>query len=50
MKLDMTPTTAVVRVTMENDAPGGDYTDYHTLIKIDGTWKIVAKLFHEYQK
>jgi hypothetical protein len=46
--LDMTPTTAVVRVTMENDAAGGDYTDYHSLIKIDGEWTIVAKVFHLY--
>ncbi len=46
--LDMTPTTAVVRVTMERDAAGADYTDYHSLIKIDGQWKIVAKLFHLY--
>lgn len=48
--LDITPTTAVVRVTMENDAAGCDYTDYHSLIKIDGTWKVIAKLFHLYDK
>ena len=48
--LDMTPTTAVVKVTMENDAAGADYTDYHSLIKIDGQWKVVAKLFHLYDK
>jgi hypothetical protein len=44
--LDMTPTTAVVKVTMEKDAAGADYTDYHSVIKIDGQWKVVAKLFH----
>lgn len=48
--LHMTPTTAVVRVTMENDAAGCDYTDYHSLIKIDGQWKVIAKLFHLYDK
>jgi hypothetical protein len=47
--LDITPTTAVVKVTMEKDAAGGDYTDYHSLIKIDGQWKVVAKLFHLYE-
>jgi hypothetical protein len=48
--LDMTPTTAVVKVTMEKDAAGADYTDYHSLIKIDGQWKVVAKLFHLYDQ
>jgi len=46
----MTPTTAVVRVTMENDAAGADYTDYHSLITSDGNWTVVAKLFHLYDK
>lgn len=48
--LDMTPTTAVVKVTMEKDAAGADYTDYHSPIKIDGQWKVVAKLFHLYDQ
>ena len=47
--LAITPTTAVVRVDMENDAIGADYTDFHTLIKIDGTWKIIAKVYHMYE-
>lgn len=46
--LHKTPTTAVVRVEMEEDAAGGSFTDYHSLIKIDGNWKVVAKLFHLY--
>lgn len=46
--LAITPTTAVVRVDMEGDAAGVDYTDFHTLIKIDGSWTIVAKVFHAY--
>jgi hypothetical protein len=47
--LAITTTTAVVRVDMENDAIGADYTDFHTLIKIDGTWKIIAKVYHMYE-
>ncbi|PSN74917.1 hypothetical protein BS50DRAFT_643411 [Corynespora cassiicola Philippines] len=44
----MTPTTAVVRVEMEQDASGADYTDFHTLIKIENHWQIIAKVFHKY--
>ena len=32
--LAITPTTAVVRVDMEKDAIGANYTDFHTLIKL----------------
>lgn len=46
--LAITPTTAVVRVDMENDAIGADYNDYLTLIKIDGAWKVVAKVYHQF--
>lgn len=48
--LAITPTTAVVRVDMEKDAIGADYTDFHTLIKLDGTWHIIAKVYHMYEK
>jgi hypothetical protein len=48
--LAITPTTAVVRVDMENDVIGADYTDFHTLIKLDGTWQIIAKVYHTYGK
>jgi len=48
--LHKTPTTAIVRVEMEHDAADEDFTDYHSLIKIDGQWKVVAKLFHLYSK
>ena len=44
--LAITPTTAVVRVNMEGDAIGADYTDFHTLIKLGDTWPIVAKVYH----
>lgn len=48
--LHKTPTTAVVRIEMEHDAADEDFTDYHSLIKINGEWKVVAKLFHLYDK
>jgi hypothetical protein len=47
--LSITPTTAVVRVDMETDAIGADYTDFHTLLKQDGTWKVIAKVYHQYE-
>ncbi|MCT2561878.1 nuclear transport factor 2 family protein [Chryseobacterium herbae] len=48
--LHKTPTTAVVRIEMEHDAADEDFTDYHSLLKINGEWKVVAKLFHLYHK
>ncbi|CAG8866028.1 nuclear transport factor 2 family protein [Pseudomonas fluorescens] len=47
--LAITPTTAVVRVDMEKDAIGADYNDYLTMIKIDGTWKVIAKVYHQFE-
>ena len=47
--LAITPTPAVVRVDMENDAIGADYNDYLTLIKIDGAWKVIAKVYHQFE-
>ena len=47
--LAITPTTAVVRVDMEKDAIGSNYTDFHTLIKLNGTWQIIAKVYHMYE-
>ncbi|MES2790905.1 MAG: nuclear transport factor 2 family protein [Planctomycetota bacterium] len=46
--LAITPTTAVVRVDMEKDAIGANYNDYLTLIKIDGDWKVIAKVYHQF--
>jgi len=46
--LAITQTTAVVRVDMEKDAANIDYTDFHTLLKQGGRWKIIAKTFHAY--
>ena len=39
----------MVRVDMEKDAIGADYADFHTLIKLNGTWQIIAKVFHMYE-
>ncbi|MBC6961499.1 MAG: hypothetical protein DWB48_01865 [Nitrosomonas sp.] len=47
--LAITPTTAVVRVDMEKDAIGADYNDYLTLIRIDGDWKVIAKVYHQFE-
>lgn len=46
--LDITPSSAVVRVDIEKDATGTDYTDHHVLIKRNGQWNIIAKVFHMY--
>ena len=48
--LDMTPTTALVRIIMEKDAVGSDCTDYLTLIKLDAGWTVIAKVFHQFDK
>ena len=47
--LAITPTTAIVRVDMEKDVIGLDYTDFHSLLKQDGTWRIIAKVYHAYE-
>lgn len=47
--LAITPSTAVVRVDMETDAIGADYNDFLTLIKLDGTWKVIAKVYHQFE-
>ena len=47
--LAITPTTAVVRIDMEKDAIGADYNDYLTLLKTDGGWKVIAKVFHQFE-
>lgn len=40
-------TAATVRVVLEN-WHGIAFTDYHNLLKCNGEWKIVAKVFHQY--
>ncbi|CAI7563976.1 unnamed protein product [Penicillium bialowiezense] len=46
--LAITQTTAVVRIDMEGDGSGADYTDFLTLIKIESQWQVIAKVFHKY--
>ncbi|OWY94219.1 RNase H [Phytophthora megakarya] len=46
--LAITSTTAVVRVDMENDETGLNYTDFLTLIKANGGWYITVVNFHLY--
>ena len=48
--ISINPTTALVKVDMEGDAAGNDYTDNHTLLKQDGKWSIIAKVFHTHEK
>jgi hypothetical protein len=42
--IDITPTSGVVR--LELVYPGIIFIDHMSLVKIDGEWKIVQKLFH----
>ncbi len=46
--LSIEGTAAVARVTLEN-WHGLAFTDFHSLIKEDGKWRIIAKVFHQYQ-
>ncbi|CAG2139632.1 nuclear transport factor 2 family protein [Cupriavidus plantarum] len=46
--LAIDPTVAVVRVDMENDVIGASFHDYLSLLKIDGQWKIISKVFQRY--
>ena len=48
--LDKTTTIATVRNEIEANATGDTFTEYHALLKADGQWKIVSKLFHKYDK
>ena len=44
--LEAVGTAATVRVVLEN-WHGLSFTDFHSLVKIDGRWTIVAKLLHQ---
>lgn len=48
--LDITPTTAVVRVIMERDAIGAECNENLVLIKLDNGWTVIAKVFHQFDK
>ncbi|MCM3878089.1 MAG: nuclear transport factor 2 family protein [Thermoanaerobaculia bacterium] len=44
VSVDITGDTAVVKV--ELDYPNAFLTDYLSMLKIDGQWKIINKIFH----
>jgi Putative lumazine-binding len=46
--VDVTGTIASVKV--EEDYPGSHYTDYVSLLKLDGEWRIVNKVFYARSK
>ena len=43
--IDVAGTIATVRVELDNWT-GHKFTDMYTLLKVDGTWKIMNKVFH----
>lgn len=43
--LDVEGIIASVRISLGNDAYGESYTDFQKLLKIDGKWNIISKLF-----
>ncbi len=43
--IDLAGTVAVVRLELTN-LNGARYTDMFTLLKVDGEWKIMSKVFH----
>lgn len=48
VKVDVAGTTASVRVEIDN-WQGHRFTDFFNLLKIDGKWQIVNKIFHTHQ-
>ena len=44
-KIDLADTVATVRVELDNWT-GHRFTDLFTLLKVDGAWKIMNKVFH----
>ena len=43
--IDLAETVATVRLELENWS-GHRFTDFFTLLKVDGEWKIMNKVFH----
>ena len=43
--IDLAKTVATVRLELTN-LKGARYTDMFTLLKVDGEWKIISKVFH----
>lgn len=44
--IEVVGTAATVRVVLE-DWHGLGFTDFHSLVKMDDKWEIVAKIFHQ---
>jgi hypothetical protein len=47
VSIDIVDTIAAVRLELEN-WNGHRYTDLFTLLKVDGEWKIMNKVFHQH--
>lgn len=45
--LDITETAASARIIIE-DWNGVNFTDYMNLLKVDGEWKLINKIFHHH--
>ena len=45
VSIEVVDTVAILRLELENLA-GSRYTDMFTLLKIEGEWKIMNKVFH----
>jgi hypothetical protein len=45
VNIDIAGTVATVRLELDNWT-GTTYTDFFTLLKVDGHWKIINKVFH----
>ncbi len=45
VSMDVVDTVATVRLELDNWS-GSRYTDMFTLLKVDGEWKIMNKVFH----
>jgi hypothetical protein len=48
--LAITPSTAIVKIEVEMEPPETDYSDFMAMVKVDGKWQIVAKVFHSYPR
>ena len=46
--IDLVESVATVRLELENWS-GRRFTDLFTLLKVDGEWKIISKVFHLHQ-
>jgi hypothetical protein len=45
--IDLADTIATVRLELDNWT-GQKFTDLFTLLRVDGTWKMMNKVFHPY--